>query len=319
MSPARASQTTPQKPGRSYKPRIAGATVENFDSQYGAFVRSIGSGNRLRLAPTPSGYLHAGNAINFVLNWLAARAYPGARLLLRIDDLDADRKRPEYVRDVFETLSWLGLDWDEGPRDPEDFEKNWSQHLRLSQYFEVLEELRAGGWLFACDKSRRDLEPFNGKYPPAFRNQGLSLDHQDVAWRIRTPDNFPLPDFIVRRRDGMPAYQIGSLVDDRYFGITHVIRGADLQESTAAQLFLAECLRWRELSHIRFLHHPLLTDPTGAKLSKSAGSAALYTWRAEGRSPAPVFKQVANWIGIPAGEALTAEGLLQTLRNRLKE
>ena len=92
MSPARASQTTPQKPGRSYKPRIAGATVENFDSQYGAFVRSIGSGNRLRLAPTPSGYLHAGNAINFVLNWLAARAYPGARLLLRIDDLDADQE-----------------------------------------------------------------------------------------------------------------------------------------------------------------------------------------------------------------------------------
>ncbi|MCK6694385.1 MAG: glutamate--tRNA ligase family protein [Thermoanaerobaculia bacterium] len=291
--------------------------MDSFAQGYARFIRSAGPGSRFRLAPTPSGFLHAGNAVNFTLNWLAARLHPGARVLLRIDDLDADRKRPEYVQDIFDTLNWLGLDWDEGPRDPDDFENNWSQHLRLPLYFNALDELRGGGYLFACGKSRRDLERFQGKYPPEFRNQHLSLDDPNVAWRVRTPEGFPLPDFIVRRRDGIPAYQLASVADDLHFGITHVIRGADLEESTAAQLFLAECLNRPDYARIQFLHHPLLKDDTGMKLSKSAGASALRQWRAEGRPAEQVFKQTTAWLGMDAGGVIAVGDLLRECRKAI--
>ncbi len=288
-------------------------TEATFPAAFRAFIQTVAPTSRLRLAPTPSGFLHLGNAYNFILNWLAARHTPGARLLLRIDDLDADRKRPEYVQDVFDTLRWLGLDWDEGPRSTEDFEANWSQHLRLQLYENALDRLRAGNVLIACAKSRRDLAPFAGEYPTEFREQNLALDAPDVAWRIKTPRIPGLPpDFVVRRRDGIPAYQVASLADDRHFGITHVIRGADLAESTAAQQYLAECLGWREFSRVQFLHHPLLLDAGGNKLSKSAGSAALKTWREEGRSPAEVFRAVARWLGVKQVESTT--GLLQEIQ-----
>ncbi len=261
-----------------------------------AFARSMPPDARLRLAPTPSGYLHLGNALNFTLNWLAARVQPGPKLLLRIDDLDADRKRQAYVSDVFESLHWLGLDWDEGPMNPTDFEDNWSQHRRMDLYKQALQELRATGFLYACAKSRQDLAPFGGAYPLEFRNQKIDLDAPDVAWRVVTPPGFALPDFIVRRRDGLPAYQLASLVDDRHFGISHIIRGADLATSTAAQQWLAQQLGWTEFSNIHFLHHPLLTDEQGQKLSKSAGSASLQALR-ETAGQEQVFQQLGALFG----------------------
>jgi len=240
-----------------------------------AFLQTISPDSRLRLAPTPSGYLHAGNVQHFQLIRQAAHsASPHARILLRIDDLDAARKRPEYVQDVFDTLHWLGIAWDEGPQDAADFEAHWSQHLRLAHYQEALDALKVTGLLFACGKSRSELASFGEHYPPAFRSQGLSLDDPDVAWRIRTPEGFPLPDFVVRRRDGLPAYQVASLVDDQLFGVTHIIRGADLEASTAAQRFLASCLGWTGFLQTPVFHHPLLTDAQGEKLSKSAGAQA---------------------------------------------
>lgn len=284
-----------------------------FGQQFRAFAGSANSSGRFRLAPTPSGYLHAGNAFNFILNWLAARLNPGATLLLRIDDLDAERKRPEYVQDVFDTLNWLGLDWDTGPRSADDFEKNWSQQLRLPSYFALLEELRASGHLFACAKSRRQLAKFHGKYPAEFHNQGLSLDSPDVAWRIKTPENADFsPDFIVRRRDGVPAYQIASLADDLQFKTTHIIRGEDLVDSTNAQLFLAQCLGRTTFSQVRFLHHRLLLDAHGGKLSKSAGSAALKTLHLAGHSPENIYRSVAHFLGASLSEKmLDANSLLQ--------
>lgn len=272
-----------------------------FGNQYLDFVRSIRPESRLRLAPTPSGYLHLGNALNFVLNWLAVRTYPGARLLLRIDDLDADRKRPEFVSDIFDTLHWLGLDWDEGPQSAADFEAHWSQQSRVALYLEVLARLRALGHLFACAKSRGDLAPYAGHYPVEFQEQGLPLDAHDVAWRIKTPRSSGLempPDFVVRRRDGIPAYQVASLADDRHFGVSHVIRGEDLAPSTAAQQYLASCLGWPDFTLIRFLHHPLVQDATGEKLSKSAGAAALQRWRMEDIPPVTVFQEVSTWLGL---------------------
>lgn len=284
-----------------------------FGHTFLSFLRHAGPEGRLRLAPTPSGYLHPGNAGNFLLNWVVARSHTGARLLLRIDDLDAERKRPEFLQDIFETLEWLGLDWDEGPVGPDDFEENWSQHHRLPMYVAALNSLREKGLLFPCVKSRRDLSPYLGHYPIEFRHQSLDFDDLEVAWRIKTPrtwESAGMEDFIVRRRDGLPAYQLASLVDDRHFGITHIVRGEDLQTSTAAQQFLAQCLGWHDFDAVSFLHHPLLLDTDGWKLSKSAGATALRTWRESGRSPAELFKTVVHWLGLPPAPLASAKELL---------
>jgi glutamyl-tRNA synthetase len=284
-----------------------------FPAQFLEFTRSAGPHCRVRFAPTPSGYLHVGNALNFTLNWLVAR-HGGGTILLRIDDLDAERKRPEYVADIFESLEWLSLDFDNGPVSSEDFEKNWSQHHRLPLYFNVLRKLRATGLLFACRKSRRELASFAGGYPPEFRRQNCSLDDADVAWRIQTPPNFPLPDFVVRRRDGIPAYQLSSLVDDLHFGITHVIRGADLEASTQAQLYLAECLGETNFMKIKFLHHPLVADDRGEKLSKSEGASSLKAMRESGARPERVFRQVAKILDLQEVKS-AVELLKQILRS----
>ena len=284
-----------------------------FGQQLETFIQSADPGCRLRLAPTPSGYLHAGNALNFIFNWMVVRSNNG-RLLLRIDDLDADRKRSAFVQDVFDSLHWLELDWEEGPRDESDFEKNWSQHLRLSLYHSELQKLRETGLLFACRKSRSDLAPFGGQYPETFREQGLSLDDPDVAWRIRTPEGFPMPDFIVRRRDGLPAYQVASMVDDVHFNITHAIRGSDLEASTQAQRYLAQCTDESKFLKINFLHHPLLLDAEGEKLSKSAGSSSLKIMRTNGIPPENVIRLAADLLGIPLETIKSAQNLLNFFR-----
>ncbi len=294
------------------------STPTAFGQQFQTFAASVSARSKLRLAPTPSGYLHVGNACNFILNWLAARAQPGARLLLRIDDLDADRKRPEYVADVFETLRWLELDWDEGPADPDDFEKNWTQRHRLDLYHARLGELRQSEQLFACRKSRRELAAYPESYPETFRHQNLGLDEPDVAWRIKTPPGWSFDrDFVVRRRDGIPAYQVASLSDDLHFDITHIIRGEDLAGSTAAQLFLAEVLGAAEFSRIKFLHHPLIEDDRGQKLSKSAGAEALVHWRERQEGPQAIFQQVARWLGWPSGPWHSSRDLLAFLQQQV--
>lgn len=281
----------------------------DFPAQFSTFVKTADHNSRFRLAPTPSGFLHLGNAVNFTLNWLAARL-SGASLLLRIDDLDADRMRPEYLEDIFESLAWLGLDWQEGPRNARDFTENWSQYKRMLLYIKELEELKSRNLLFACAKSRSELRPYGQQYPLEFRNQPVNLDTPGVAWRVRTPPEMPLHDFVVRRRDGIPAYQIASLADDRFFKITHVIRGQDLADSTAAQQWLAEELHHPDFSGVHFLHHPLLRDATGAKLSKSAGAAALRTMRSAGKNPAFVFATVVQMLSLPVQNPQTAAELM---------
>ncbi len=291
-----------------------------FAADFFEFARTADANCRLRFAPTPSGFLHIGNALNFTFNWLVARLNAGT-ILLRIDDLDGERKRPEYIADIFESLHWLGLDWDEGPGlvlniDPVlDFEEHWSQNLRLPLYFEALESLKAQSLLFPCQKSRRDLAPFEGKYPLEFRNQNLSLDEADIAWRIRTSPASDLNDFVVRRRDGIPAYQIASLVDDLHFGVTHAIRGVDLAASTEAQRYLAECLGADKFLNINFLHHPLVLGNEGEKLSKSAGASSLKAMRENGNDPAIVFEKAGEILGLDS--IPSAAALLATVQGKL--
>jgi glutamyl-tRNA synthetase len=296
--------------------------MTSFQEAFYTTFRPDKAETRLRIAPTPSGYLHLGNGINFVLNWLAARITNG-HLMLRIDDLDADRKRPEYVQDVFDTLHWMGITWDDGPQTPQEFETAWSNRHRMAHYHAVLSHLVEARAVYACAKSRKDLQAFSGDFPPEFRQQGLSLHEPDTAWRALTPPGFPLPDFVVRRRDGIPAYQIASLTDDLLFKTTHIIRGADLQPSTAAQQWIAETLSnvqnadfsYHNFLKINFLHHPLIEDESGHKLSKSAGSTALKTLREQGKGAETVFAATAKMLGLPE-EAQTAAALLLACQTR---
>lgn len=275
-----------------------------------------------RIAPTPSGYLHAGNALNMLLIARIARQ-AGMRILLRIDDMDADRKRPEYVADLFHTLDWLQIPVDLGPSGPDDFERNWSQHRRMELYHSQLAELTGTGRVFGCTHSRAQIAAAStdGQYPVSLRAGAVPLSTPDAPWRLRTdpgePGNFlsfnplapahaqavPIPDvfqtmrdFVVRRRDGLPAYQVCSVADDAHFGVTHVVRGADLLPSTAAQTLLMQLTGQASPA---CWHHPLIAGPDGNKLSKSAGAAALHTNRTE---------ELRAWLEAKVEEVLAQAG-----------
>lgn len=258
-----------------------------------------------RYAPTPSGFLHLGNGVNLTLTYLLARAM-GSPILLRIDDLDSDRKRPDYVADVFRSLDYLGLTYEQGPTGPDDFEQNWSQRHRMPLYEQTLAALVETGVVYASKFSRQQILTMGDMAIDRMRAQQLPLSMSDVVWRAQVPDSESFPDFVVRKRDGVPAYQIASLTDDLHFGVTHLVRGNDLRESTAMQQYLARLLGHKKFATMPVWHHPLLTDSAGEKLSKSAGSTSLKAMREAGKSPAIVYQEVIRLLGGPPemGESL---------------
>ncbi|GAB3304295.1 tRNA glutamyl-Q(34) synthetase GluQRS [Hymenobacter humi] len=277
-----------------------------------------------RLAPTPSGFLHLGNAVNFVLTWLLTRQAGGV-LHLRIDDLDRARLRPAYLDNIFRVIDWLGIDYDHGPTGPDDFLRHYSQLLHLPEYNAVLRRMaQLPGLVTASTRSRtNDAEA------------SVPLDTPGVAWRAHVPPgttvaipdglqgatSIPLaalmPDFVIRKKDGVPAYQVASVVDDLRLGTTLVVRGIDLQPSTAAQLWLASQLIETaafNTSRVRFYHHALLTDDAGQKLSKSQQlplDAGVLSHARQG--PQAVFHAVARLLKMPV-EAVES---LQTLQGHL--
>lgn len=259
---------------------------------------------RTRIAPTPSGFLHAGNAFNFLVTDRLAKAL-GAKVLLRIDDLDAERVRPEYVEDIFHSLDWLGIKPDEGPSGPEDFARNWSQQHRIERYKEFAEGLRKQGALYACSCSRTELEEMTrtGAVHHCRVRDPEALE-PGTPWRLRIPEHCPVevPGFdggsttvdlapmmqdpvILQRESGRPSYQVASLCDDVDRGITFIVRGEDLLPSTACQLLLARLLGEVAFARVLFHHHPLALGADGQKLSKSAGATSLMALRENGGSP----------------------------------
>ena len=262
---------------------------------------------RSRIAPTPSGYLHAGNALNFLITQQLARL-SGGSVTLRIDDLDATRARAEYVDDIFRSLQWLGLVWDEGPRNADDFFLNWSQRSRLAQAYALLEALLDAGHLYACTCSRKAVPTCS------CRQRELPFDGPDTSWRLRVPAtckvDIPelsggyrtidlaerMPDPVLRQRSGLPAYQVMSLADDLAMRMTLIVRGEDLLPSSACQLHMATLLGLASYRPVRFLHHPLLYDARGRKLSKSEGADSLRAMRLSGASPDALHAQAAAML-----------------------
>ncbi|MBS1527008.1 MAG: tRNA glutamyl-Q synthetase [Bacteroidetes bacterium] len=275
---------------------------------------SINRFQKTRLAPTPSGYLHLGNALSFAVTTALARK-TGAKILLRIDDIDRDRVNPLYVQDIFYTLNFLEIPWDEGPRSYAEFEKEWSQRYRLELYQKALQYLREHDEVFACTCSRAQVRSVNPGdiHPGTCRSKQVSLDTPDSAWRLKTEraselmvktlkdslvkTSLPagMTDFVVRKKDGYPSYQLTSLIDDLHFGIDLVVRGQDLWHSTLAQLYLSQKLG-ADFDKVTFYHHPLI-EISGKKLSKSAGDTSIKYLRESGKKPAEIYSELAGMLG----------------------
>ncbi len=265
---------------------------------------------KTRFAPTPSGYLHLGNALSFAITWALARQQNGL-ILLRIDDLDTDRFRTEYLQDIFDTLHFLGLDWDEGPVDGDDYTRNYTQHTRLKTYQALLDVLVSKGLAYACTCSRKEFA--DGLHSKECSEKKLPLTTPEAAWRIRLPESLiinvhdlrwgackvhltdTMPDFVLRGKNELPAYQVASLCDDIYYGINTIVRGQDLLPSTAAQTFLATQAGLHY--QVAFLHHPLAYEAAGTKLSKSHGSLSICEMRKAGATTKDIWNMIARLAG----------------------
>ena len=268
---------------------------------------------RGRLAPSPTGYLHLGHARTFWTAQERARTQ-GGTLILRNEDLDRARCRPEFVSAMLEDLRWFGFQWSEGPDCGGPFAP-YSQSERLTHYRAALEKLRAGGFIYPCTCSRKDIaaaaraphaadddEPL---YPGTCRNKSLSTINSQPStpfnWRFRVPDGETISfidgyfgpqqlvagkdfgDFVVWRHDDIPAYQLAVVVDDAAMQITEVVRGADLLKSTSRQLLL---YRGLGLASPAFYHCPLMTDDSGVRLAKRHDALSLRSLRDSGNHPA---------------------------------
>ncbi|MFO0901636.1 MAG: tRNA glutamyl-Q(34) synthetase GluQRS [Pirellulales bacterium] len=287
---------------------------------------------RGRLAPSPTGALHLGNARTFLLAWLSLRARGGA-VILRIEDLDGPRIKPETVERMIDDLRWLGLDWDEGP-DVGGPVGPYVQTERLDRYEAAFAKLRAAGRVYPCQCSRSDIEraasaPHVGEegppYPGTCRGRTAAVDG-DAAWRFRVAagpcgveDRFAgaetwnletlCGDFVVRKRSGAAAYQLAVVVDDAAMGVTQVVRGDDLRSSTPRQLQLYQAL---DLPPPEFYHVPLVVGPDGRRLAKRHGDTRVERFRAAGVRAERLAGLLAYWCGLAAaGEELRPRDLVE--------
>ncbi|MEE9311810.1 MAG: glutamate--tRNA ligase family protein, partial [Planctomycetota bacterium] len=238
-----------------------------------------------RLAPTPSGLLHIGNARTFLLAWLWARS-EGGKVIMRVEDIDLPRCKPEYREQALSDIAWLGLGWDEGPQ-AGDAVGVFDQHTRTDIYRQHLQTLIDKGLAYPCTCSRKDIREASSAphgeegavYPGTCRDkyqnaeQALKDSGREPVWRFRfegewsyadkvsgdaSIDASTLGDFVLWRRDNLPSYQLAVTVDDALMGVTQVLRGRDLKTSTFRQLALYDALGLNPPSD--WAHVPFLQD-----------------------------------------------------------
>ena len=274
-----------------------------------------------RFAPTPSGRIHLGNILCAMLSWLSVRSV-GGKYILRIEDLDAMRC-PRSLADLIEDdLHWFGIDWDEGGSVGGDA---WYQSTRTAIYDTCFEKLQQKGLIYPCFCSRAQLHAAqaphrsDGTYVYAGTCRNLTPEQiaekskrRPPAARVRVPNRVvsfvdgcqgeytenlahDCGDFIIRRSDGVYGYQLAVVVDDAEMGVTEVVRGRDLLESTPRQLYLYEQLG---LQAPKFYHMPLLTAPDGRRLSKRDGDLDLGILRERFGRPEPIVGMMAKAIGL---------------------
>jgi len=276
-----------------------------------------------RFAPSPTGHLHVGNARMALINWLAAK-HMGGRFLLRLDDTDKERSKPEYADGIREDLTWLGLDWDGEEK----------QSDRLPAYDAAFEQLKTAGRVYECYETPEELDYMRKRLrarglppiytPPSAEKQQSYIDEGRAAhWRfklmpgaiefedlVRGPVHFEaekLSDPVIRRHDGSWLYMLPSAVDDRDMNMTHVIRGEDHVANTALQVQMFEAM---DATVPTFAHLPLMTDIEGGGLSKRLGSLALRDLRAEGVETLALASYLAH---LGTSDDIKAEDSLETL------
>ncbi len=286
-----------------------------------------------RLAPSPTGALHLGNARTFLVNWLLARQ-AGGGILLRIEDLDGPRIKPAAAGQAMDDLQWLGLDWDFGPV---------YQSHRQSIYQDAVSRLLGRNLAYPCVCTRKEVDAavsaphaedgstiypgtcrgrfrsiaeataFTGR-PPAIRfavSESSVVEWTDqFAGAQRFEVSRQLGDFVIAKADRTPAYQLSVVVDDAEAGVTLVVRGDDLLDSTPRQMLLYEALGL--VSRIpAYCHLPLVVGTDGRRLAKRHGDTRLSFFRERGVPPARVLALLSRWCGIdPGGDTITAAELL---------
>lgn len=282
---------------------------------------------RGRYAPSPTGMIHAGNARTALAAWLSARSRGGS-FVWRLEDLDAPRVVPGMAEAQLADLAWLGLDWDEGP-DVGGPHAPYEQSRRSAFYEEALARLAEAERLFPCRLSRKDLQAVasaphgaeEAPYPASLRPRSIEPDwferlrgaaRPDAAIRFHVHDrpvrfidrvygpvtervDLAVGDFVLKRRDGLYAYQLAVVVDDLAMGIDDVVRGADLLASTARQIQLIEALGG---ACPKYAHVPLMMNARGEKISKRDRGLTLRSWREAGVPPEAVTGYLAFSLGL---------------------
>lgn len=278
-----------------------------------------------RIAPTPSGYLHFGNGVNFLLTWLIVRSNNGF-LQLRIDDIDSERVKNRYIDNIFESLEFLGINWDGGAKSPSDYHANYAFKNRVEFYREKLKVSILNNPLFySCVCSRKEIQAntLNGLYPQTCFNKNIKYNTQTSAIRLHVKPNSKvyikdrwayldkvMGDFVVWRKGGLPAYQFASLMDDEALKSTLIVRGDDLFNSSLAQRYMATILKLENFSKAEILHHRLCLNTKGEKLSKTTKSKPIL----ESKDVRKIYKEVANILYLEHG----ATDSLQTLQEAYK-
>lgn len=281
-----------------------------------------------RFAPSPTGRMHAGNIYAALMAWLVAKSQ-GGEIVLRIEDLDRERSKSQFIDAVQRDFEMLGLTWDKGP---------FFQHDRDEAYALAFEKLQEAGLVYSCYCTRADLHaasaPHRGEklvYPgtcrtlSAFERAAKEAAGRTPAMRLRVPDESiafldivqgsyeqnlerDCGDFLIRRSDQAFAYQLAVVVDDAAQGVTSVIRGVDLLCSTPQQIYLQDLLG---LPHPTYGHIPLLVAERNRRLSKRDHDAALDTLLARFGSPEAIIGHIAGLVGIaPTMDPATPEQLL---------
>lgn len=273
---------------------------------------------RGRIAPSPTGFLHLGHARTFSTAQQRAREH-GGTLILRNEDLDRARCKPEFVQAMYEDLRWFGFDWQEGPDCGGPFAP-YDQSGRMMLYREIMARLIESGAVYPCTCSRKDIQTAvtaphaaddEAIYPGTCRgNRKSEITNRKSSWRFRVPDGEAIcfmdgnmgpqqfvagkdfGDFVVWRHDDVPAYQLACVADDAAMQITEIVRGADLLVSTARQLLLFRALN---LQPPAFFHCPLMTDEHGLRLAKRHEALSLRQLRGHGKAPEALR---SGWSGI---------------------
>ncbi len=271
-------------------------------------------GPTTRLAPSPTGALHLGNALAFLANWAMARN-SGWHTHLRIEDLDTPRVKPGVIDQTIDTLAWLGMDWDSGPE---------IQSADLAPYTDAMKTLANKGLIYPCTLSRTQIEasasaPNEGthetRFDPALRPKSIpkafadpstnwrlivepgAVEFNDACAGLQSVDvDASVGDFVVWTKRRCPSYQLAVVVDDAALGVTEIVRGNDLIDSTARQILLLRALGIESIP--RYTHLPLVRGPDGRRLAKRHGDTRIDHYRAQGTAADRIIGLIAYWCNI---------------------